>query len=146
MKTKCESVIHGMKAHIIDKLFWIDLVSINLALFLVIFIGMIITLIIFWCPRSERMVSPSFMYVVVKNYVRTKKSNLDIRKSKDILIHNETTWVCETMISWIIWKKTVLSYLRNLCSCEKKAWKKSQACTGFELLTSAIPGSALPIS
>lgn len=58
-------VIHGMKAYIIYKLFWIYLVSINLALFLVIFIGMIITtLIIFWCPRTERMVSPSFMYVV----------------------------------------------------------------------------------
>ena len=43
------------------------------------------------------------------------------------------------MISWIIWKKTLPSYIRNLCSCEKKAWKKSQACTGFELLISAIP-------
>ena len=31
------------------------------------------------------------------------------------------------------------SYIRNLCSCEKKAWKKIQACTGFEPLTSAIP-------
>ena len=31
------------------------------------------------------------------------------------------------------------SYRRNFCSCEKKAWKKIQACTGFEPLTSAIP-------
>ena len=38
------------------------------------------------------------------------------------------------------------SCIRNLCICEKKAWKKIQACTGFEPLTSAIPvGSALPI-
>ena len=29
---------------------------------------------------------------------------------------------------------------RNLCSCEKKAWKKKiQACTGIKPLTSAIP-------
>ena len=31
------------------------------------------------------------------------------------------------------------SWIRNFCSCEKKAWKKNQACTGFEPLTSAIP-------
>ena len=31
------------------------------------------------------------------------------------------------------------SYRRNFCSCQKKAWKKSQACKGFEPLTSAIP-------
>ena len=31
------------------------------------------------------------------------------------------------------------SYIRNLSSCEKKALKKNQACTGFEPLTSAIP-------
>ena len=31
-------------------------------------------------------------------------------------------------------------------SCEKKAWKTIQSCTGFEPLTSAMPvGSALPI-
>ena len=30
------------------------------------------------------------------------------------------------------------SYICNLCSYEKKAWKKNQACTGFEPLTSAI--------
>ena len=29
--------------------------------------------------------------------------------------------------------------MRNFCSCVKKAWKKPQACTGFEPLTSAIP-------
>ena len=28
------------------------------------------------------------------------------------------------------------SYIRNFCSCEKKAWKKIQACRGFEPLTS----------
>ena len=27
-----------------------------------------------------------------------------------------------------------------LCSSEKKAWKKIQACTGFEPMTSVIPG------
>ena len=31
------------------------------------------------------------------------------------------------------------SYRRNFCSCETKAWKKIQACTGFEPLTSTIP-------
>ena len=31
------------------------------------------------------------------------------------------------------------SNIRNLCSLEKKARKKNQACTGFEPLTSAIP-------
>ena len=29
--------------------------------------------------------------------------------------------------------------LRNLSSCEKKAWKKIQAWTGFEPMTSAMP-------
>ena len=31
------------------------------------------------------------------------------------------------------------SYIHNLCSCEKKAWKKIPARTGFVPLTSAIP-------
>ena len=31
------------------------------------------------------------------------------------------------------------SYICNFCSCGKIAWKKNQACTGFELLTCAIP-------
>ena len=33
------------------------------------------------------------------------------------------------------------SYRPNFCGCEKKAWKKkrSEACTGLESLTSAIP-------
>ena len=31
------------------------------------------------------------------------------------------------------------SYIRNFCSCEKKALKKIQAFTGIEPLTSAIP-------
>ena len=31
------------------------------------------------------------------------------------------------------------SCIRNLSSCEKKAWKKIQAWTGFEPMTSAIP-------
>ena len=29
-------------------------------------------------------------------------------------------------------KEDHCSYRRNFCSCEKKAWKKIQACTGFE--------------
>ena len=31
------------------------------------------------------------------------------------------------------------SYRRKFCSCEKKAWKKNQACTVLEPLTSTIP-------
>ena len=31
------------------------------------------------------------------------------------------------------------SYIRNFCSCEEKAWKKSGLYAGFETLTSAIP-------
>ena len=31
------------------------------------------------------------------------------------------------------------SYRHKFCSCEKKAWKKNQACTVLEPLTSTIP-------
>ena len=34
--------------------------------------------------------------------------------------------------------------LRNLSSCEKKAWKKIQAWTGFEPMTSAMPVQCSP--
>ena len=38
------------------------------------------------------------------------------------------------------------SYIHNFCSCEQKAWKKIQACIGFEPLTSAqYQCSTLPI-
>ena len=33
---------------------------------------------------------------------------------------------------------------RSISSCEKKAGKKIQALTGFQLMTSAMPVSALP--
>ena len=36
-------------------------------------------------------------------------------------------------------KEDQRSYRHNFCSCKKKTWKKIQACTGFEPLTSAKP-------
>ena len=36
-------------------------------------------------------------------------------------------------------KSDLRSNVHNLSSSENKAWKKIQACMGFELMTSAIP-------